>query len=100
MIDLDETTNSVSFAVRVIPRASRSEIVGEHDGALKIKLASPPVDGAANAELIKLLAKFFDVAKTDIDLISGQTSKTKRIRIANLSQARFEELIKEYVRSQ
>ncbi len=68
---------SISFTVRVVPRASKSRIVGEHDGALKIQLVSPPVDGAANAELVKLLAKQFSIPKSDIEIISGQTSKTK-----------------------
>lgn len=94
MIDLIQTGDSLAFAVRVIPRASRSEIVGEHDGALKVKLASPPVDGAANAELIKLFAKKFDVSKSDIEIVSGETSKNKRIKINNLSKSKFDEVTK------
>lgn len=78
--------------MRVIPRASRSEIVGEYDGSLKVKLASPPVDGAANAELIKLLAKKFDVPKGDVEILSGETSKNKRIKINNLSKSKFDEV--------
>ena len=89
-----EKDGSITFAIRVVPRASRSQMVGEHDGALKIQLTSPPVDGAANAELIKLLAKHFDVSKSDIEIVAGETSKSKRIKIANLSQSRFEEVIK------
>lgn len=57
---------AISIAIKVAPRASRSEVVGMHDGALKIRIAAPPVDGAANAEMIKILAKFFGVAKSDI----------------------------------
>lgn len=94
MIEIIETTNAVTFSVRVIPRASRSEIVGEHDGALKVKLASPPVDGAANTELIKLFAKKFGVSKSDIEIVSGETSKNKRIKIINLSKSMFEEVSK------
>ncbi|MBK7034588.1 MAG: YggU family protein [Ignavibacteria bacterium] len=94
MIEIIETTNAVTFSVRVIPRASRSEIVGEHDGALKVKLASPPVDGAANAELIKLLAKKFGVSKSDIEIVTGETSKNKRIKINNLSKSKFDEVTK------
>ncbi|HQX55887.1 MAG TPA: DUF167 domain-containing protein [Pyrinomonadaceae bacterium] len=85
---------SIVFDVRVVPRASKSEIVGEHDGALKVRIASPPVDGAANAELIKLFAKKFRVAKSDITIVSGETSKNKRIKIANLSQSEFDEVTK------
>lgn len=85
---------AILFDVRVVPRSSKSEIVGPHDGALKVKLASPPVDGAANAELIKILAKSFGVAKSDVEIINGETSKNKRIKITNLSKSKFEELIK------
>ncbi len=94
MIELFETTNAVTFSIRVIPRGSRSEIVGEHDGALKVKLASPPVNGAANAELIKLFAENFGVSKSDIEIVSGETSKNKRIKINNLSKSKFDEVIK------
>ena len=79
--------------VRVVPRTS-SEIVGFHDGALRVRIAAAPVDGAANAELIKLLAKKFGVAKSDVSITSGETSKNKRIRINNLSQSRLEASIK------
>ena len=93
-MNFTEKDGAVLFDVRVVPRSSKSEIIGLHDGALKIKLASPPVDGAANAELIKLLAKSFGVAKGDVAIINGETSKNKRIKIANLSKSKFEELIK------
>jgi len=94
LINITLRDKAISFDVRVVPRSSRSEIVGEHDGALKVRIASPPVDGAANAELIKLLAKKFGVSKSDVEIAGGETSKTKRIKIANLSQSRFEEVIK------
>ena len=80
-MEIVEKKGTVTLAVRVVPRASKSEIVGEHDGALKVRIASPPVDGAANAELIKLFAKVFKVSKNDVEIAAGQTSKTKHIRI-------------------
>ncbi|MBS1797194.1 MAG: YggU family protein [Acidobacteria bacterium] len=89
MLNLTEKNGSIFFGVRVVPRASKSEIVGEHDGALKIRIASPPVDGAANAELVKLLAKTFGVPKSDVEIVSGQTSKSKQIKIDNLSAENF-----------
>ena len=93
-MNLTEKDGAVVFNVRVVPRASRSEIVGEHDGALKVRIASPPVDGAANTELIRLLAKKFGVSKSDIEIVGGSTSKNKRIKIENLSQSKLEEVIK------
>lgn len=89
MINFTEKDDSLIFNVRVVPRASKSEIVGEHDNALKVRIASPPVDGAANAELIKLLAKTFDVSKSQVEIVSGQISKTKQIKIANLKAEKF-----------
>ena len=93
-VEIEERNGCVTFNVRVIPGASKSEIVGEYDGALKVRIASPPVAGAANAELIKLLAKRFRVSKSNVAIVAGQTSKNKRIKITNLSQSKFEEAMK------
>ena len=89
MINFTEKSGAIVFNVRVVPRASKSEIVGEHDGALKLRIASPPVDGAANAELVKLLSKAFGVSKSEVEILAGQTSKTKQIKISNLSAEKF-----------
>ncbi len=93
MIQFTEKDGGLTFNVRVVPRASKSEIIGEHDGALKIRLASPPVNGAANAELIKILAKKFDVAKSEVEIISGQTSKQKQVRINGLDSKKLLNLV-------
>ena len=63
-INISENNSSVTFEVRVIPRSSKSEIVGEYNGALKVKLKSPPVDGSANEELMRLLSNEFRVSRT------------------------------------
>ncbi|MCU1290800.1 MAG: hypothetical protein JWN60_3029 [Acidobacteria bacterium] len=89
MIKYTEKDNVVSFYVRAVPRASKSEIVGVLDGALKVRIAAPPVDGAANAELAKLLAKAFEISKSDVEISSGQFSKIKLIRIKNISGERL-----------
>ena len=93
MIRFVEKSNALYFTVRVVPRASRSEVVGEHDGALKVRIAAPPIDGAANAELVKVLAKTFAVSKSEIEIVGGQTSKTKQIKILKLSKANFLQLL-------
>jgi uncharacterized protein (TIGR00251 family) len=80
------------FNIRVVPRASKSEVVGEFDGDLKIRIAAPPVDGAANDEVVRLVAKEFDRPKADVNIIAGQTSKTKRIRVSGGSVKRLLEL--------
>jgi len=83
LIKYSEKHNAVIFCIRVVPRASKNEIVGELGGALKVRIAAPPVDGAANAELIKFLAKTFGVAKSQIEIFSGESSKTKQIKITD-----------------
>ncbi|MCI0525644.1 MAG: DUF167 domain-containing protein [Acidobacteria bacterium] len=85
MIKLTAKDDGISFAVRVQPRSSKSGVAGELDGALKIRLAAPPVDGEANEELIRLLAKLFGVPRQQITLISGQTSKNKLVRVSGIS---------------
>ncbi len=75
----------MTFAVRVVPRASISEIAGEFDGALRVRLCAPPVEGAANRELIKLLAKELRISQSAIEIISGLTSKLKAVRVSDIS---------------
>ena len=72
--------------IRVIPRAGRSGIAGRRDGALLVKLAAAPVDGAANQELIALLAKALRIPKRDITIVLGERARTKRVRIAGLDR--------------
>jgi uncharacterized protein (TIGR00251 family) len=72
--------------VRVIPRASTPGIAGTRDGALLVRLQSPPVDGAANSELIEIIAKAFTVPKRDVSIVSGERARLKRVAIAGLEQ--------------
>lgn len=92
MIQFVEKSDDLIFSVRVVPKSSKSEIVGEHDGALKIKLKAPPVDGAANAELIAVLAKHFCVSKNQIEILKGHASKTKQIKISGGTAANLPDL--------
>jgi uncharacterized protein (TIGR00251 family) len=93
VIEFNEKGGAVTFAVRVIPRSSKTVVVGELDGALKVKLKSPPVDGAANEELIRFLAKELSVSKASIVIISGQTSRTKRVSIEGISAHQFTSIL-------
>ena len=81
MFHYTETDGALIFAVRVVPRASRSEVMGEHDGALRVRVAAPPVEGAANEELRRTLARALSVPTRNVEIVSGQTSKTKRVRV-------------------
>lgn len=93
MVVFREIADGVNFSVRVIPRSSRSAIVGEYDGALKIKISSPPVEGAANNEVTKLLAKTFKVAPSQVEIVSGQTSKAKQIQINGVTAEQAKTLL-------
>jgi len=76
----------LDLEIRVIPRAGRSGFAGLRDGALLVRLAAAPVDGAANDELIALLAKTLRIPRRDITIVSGERSRSKRIRIAGLDR--------------
>jgi len=84
---LQQRPDGVIVSIYVQPRASRTEIVGEQDGALKIRLTSPPVDGAANKLCCEFLAKRCGVPKRDVSLLSGETSRHKRLLIAGVELA-------------
>ncbi|MGE0043228.1 MAG: DUF167 domain-containing protein [Vicinamibacterales bacterium] len=71
--------------VRVIPRAGRTGLAGTRDGALLVRLAAAPVDGAANAALIELLASTFSRPRRAVTILSGETSRHKRVRIEGLT---------------
>lgn len=78
---LKAVAGGVELLVLVQPRASRTKVLGEHDGQLKIALAAPPVDGEANAALIAFLADLLGRKKAQVILVDGQTSRRKRVLI-------------------
>ncbi len=80
-IGLEDHPEGVVFRVYVQPRASRNEVVGPHNGALKVKLTAPPVDGAANKMCIAFLAKALGVPKSAVKIIAGQTSRSKTVLV-------------------
>lgn len=72
---------SIRVSVHVQPRASRSEVVGTHGAALKVRLLAPPVDGAANEALVVLLAEKLGVSRRDVRIVQGATSRAKIVEI-------------------
>lgn len=86
--------DGVELRLHVQPRASKTGFQGEHDGRLKVRLAAPPVDGAANEELVRFLADVFRVQRRQIALLSGETSKRKRVRIDGVDVASAEARIR------
>ncbi len=69
------------LTLRLQPRASRDEIAGPYGEALKVRITAPPVDGKANAHLLRFLAELFGVAPSAVELLSGETGRDKRVRI-------------------
>lgn len=72
----------VILRIHAQPGAARSELCGLHGDALKVRLQAPPVDGRANAELCRFIAELFQVKRQDVMLISGESGRQKRLRIA------------------
>ena len=93
MIAFSQKDRRLTFNVRVVPRASRSEIVGEHDGALRVRLAAPPVDGAANEELIRILARAFRLSSASVAIVAGPSSKLKRVAVDGVSPEALQSLV-------
>ena len=77
---------AVTIDIRVIPRSPRTRVDGERAGAILIRLAAPPVDGAANDALVAFLAEALDLARRNITIVAGATSRNKRVKIDGLDE--------------
>ena len=84
---LREVPGGVSLEILVQPRASRTRVVGEHDGRLKLQLAAPPVDGEANAALVAFLADALGVRRADVTIDRGDGGRRKTVRVAGVGGA-------------
>jgi len=85
-----DTPDGCTLTVRIHPGARKNAIHGLHDGALKISLTTPPVDGRANEALIAFLSDRLRIPKARITLLTGQTSRSKTLRIATLTAPEVE----------
>ena len=74
-------SDAVVLDLHVQPGAKRTEAAGRHGDRVKIRLAAPPVDGAANDELVRFVAEAFGVPKRNVEIVSGATSRQKRVRV-------------------
>lgn len=83
----DSGTGGVILVLHIQPGAKKTEVVGRHGDALKIRLAAPPVDGKANAALIAYIAAKVGAGRTAVEVISGQTSRAKRLRVTGIAPA-------------
>jgi uncharacterized protein (TIGR00251 family) len=85
MFAIHETSEGVTLAVKVHPRARKNAITGEFGNALKLSLTAPPVEGRANEACIEFFAKLLKVPRSSVTIASGQTSRAKVIRVVGLS---------------
>jgi uncharacterized protein len=85
MIDIRETASGVSFAVRLQPKAKKTAVVGELDGALKLAVTAPPIEGRANEACVRFLAELLNVARSSVTIAAGASSRNKVIRIEGLT---------------
>ena len=88
-----QTRDGVLITICVIPRAAKPGIAGRRDGALLVRLASPPVDGAANEELVEVLAHALHVPRRSVVIVSGERARTKTVRILGRTVGDVERLI-------
>lgn len=93
MIEMRAREGNIVFAVRVVPRASRDAIEGEYQGALKVRLTAPPVDGKANDALCRLLADRLKIPQSAVRIVSGEKSRTKRVEVRGVNAAQIQALI-------
>lgn len=90
---IEEIKGGVRLHLFIQPKSSKNQIVGPHNGMLKIKISAPPVDGEANAELIEYLSKFFKVPKRNITLVKGDAGRQKTVDVEGISLSDAEALV-------
>ncbi|MGI6225339.1 MAG: DUF167 domain-containing protein [Peptococcales bacterium] len=97
MIELKENDNGLLIKIKVQPRASKNEIKGVQGNAIKVRLTSPPVDGAANLACQNFFAQICDLPKSQVQIVAGLTSRNKTLLIEGLSKGTFMNIISKYL---
>lgn len=90
---VEEKNGTIFLYIHVQPRASKNEIVGVHGDALKVRLTSPPVEGAANSLLVKFIAKSLGIPRSSVKIVSGEKSRHKMLRISEITQENIENIL-------
>ncbi len=83
---IEEKDGSLTFPIRVVPRAKKNEIAGVEGGSLKVRLTAPPAKGKANEALVEFLAQALGVRKGQVEIVRGQRARNKTIRVKGLSE--------------
>jgi uncharacterized protein (TIGR00251 family) len=81
MVDLERLEGAVEFAILVQPRSPRTEVGGSHDGALRVRVHAPPLEGQANEAVRNAVARTLSVRFSDVQLVAGQRGRRKRLRV-------------------
>jgi uncharacterized protein (TIGR00251 family) len=89
MVSVTEHPDSITFPVKVHPRAKKSSITGEVGGALKLALTAPPVNGAANEACVEFFAKSLKVKRSSVSIASGERNRLKVVRVAGVTAKQF-----------
>ena len=92
MVNIREVEDGIVVSVKVQPNASNDRVVGEHADQLKIAVTVAPEKGKANKAVIKVLSRFLDVKSSDIEILSGETSRDKKVFIRNMTEECFSKL--------
>lgn len=93
---IESIKGGVRLHLFIQPKSSKNEIVGPHNGELKIKITAPPIDGQANEGLIEFLSEYFDVAKRNVLLIKGETGRHKVVDVLGVSDEVVRSLVQQF----
>ncbi len=94
LLEISQTAEGVIFVVRVQPRSSRDEIAGVLDGAMKVRLQAPALEGRANEALCEYLALLLKTSKSAVRILSGDRSRVKRIAVRGVTDAQIRNLLR------
>ena len=94
MLTIRETSKGLSFDVRVVPGASKNEVAGIQDGALKVKLTAPPVEGKANRACVDFLAGLLGLRRSALAIASGEKSRKKTVTAGGITRAELKSRLK------
>lgn len=92
-LNLRQTAEGIILNCHVTPRAKKSSIKGERNGALAIALSAPPVDGKANEALVEFIAELAGISKSNVEIIKGQRGRNKTLLIQNVSSVELNKII-------
>ncbi len=87
----EKKQNEIIFTLRILPNSSKNEII-KADGAIKVKITAPPVDGKANKALLEFLSKTFKIPKTSFSIVKGETSKDKTLSVKAADEEKLQNL--------